>query len=262
MSDIGWSQFALAAFGGGLTVKLLDLAYIEIRRHFDSSKSAKQFVDEHLDPLLKAADELVGKLCSLAEQDFKALHDVEPFPETVHNHDYSGLLYLFARFWARVEIFRQEGLSIEIAKDRRGKYLQNFLDCLESRRVRIIDRISQRAIGEMMISHEPDGRMKILPFVQFIRLFETDQSMRRWLEPLAVFISQTQSTRERQQLLQNCAILHALIDTLDQNHDVTKERPFSFNKLSKRSWRDLKYRVFGVYLKFVKKSEKYTGPPK
>jgi hypothetical protein len=76
MADTEWFKLITAALGGGLTVKLFDIVYQEIRRHFDQSQSAKRFVDEHLDPLLKAADELVGKLRSLADDDFKELYDV------------------------------------------------------------------------------------------------------------------------------------------------------------------------------------------
>jgi len=57
-------------------------------------------------------------------------------------------------------------------------------------------------------------------------------------------------------------VIHALIDSLDPHHSVTRERPSWPDKLSVRSWRDLDYRVFGVYLKFVSNRRKYLGPPK
>src|SRR5207302_2734636 len=98
MADTEWFKLLTAAFGGGLIVKVLDILYQEIRRVLEGSQSAKRFVDEHLDPLLKAADELVGKLRSLAEEDFKALRDVHANLSQIENHDFSGLLYLLARF--------------------------------------------------------------------------------------------------------------------------------------------------------------------
>jgi hypothetical protein len=116
MVEIGWLQLILttvgSALGGGLTLKVLDIFYQEFRRRSDTSRSAEQFVDKHLDPLLKSADELVGKLRSLAESDFRELHDVEPTASKLNSLDYGSLLYLFSRFWAQIEISRHEGLSV------------------------------------------------------------------------------------------------------------------------------------------------------
>ena len=149
MAETGWFELLAAALGGGITVKALDIAYQELRHRSERSRSAVRFVDEHLDPLLKAADELVGKLRSLAESDFRRLHDIPGDVDFLGSPDFSSLLYLFGRFWARIEILRQQGLSVAMSRDERGKRLQSFLDCLESRRVRIVDRISQRAVGEI-----------------------------------------------------------------------------------------------------------------
>lgn len=261
MADADWFQLLMAAFGGGVTVKALDILYREVRHRLDSSQSAKQFVDEHLDPLLKAADELVGKLRSLAESDFKTLRNIEANAEVLTNNDFSSLLFLFGRFWARIEIFRQEGLSVAISQDQKGKQLQNFLNCLESRRVRIVDRISQRALGELLVK-ERSGNLEAKAFIEFVNAFETEAETRRWAGPLAHTLSRTRHTSERQQILRYGVVVHALIDTLDSEHLVSRLRPSYPNKLSRRSWRDLKYRVFGKYLSFVSKPEKYLGPPK
>jgi hypothetical protein len=257
MADAEWGHLFVAALGGGLTVKLLDIAYQEYTRRKSQSRSAEQFVDQHLDPLLKSADELVGKLRALAERDFKPIHRVIPDDKCLSNHDFGSLVFLFGRFWAQVEIIRQEGMSVAMAKDERGLRLQNFFDCLESRRVRIIERILQRAAGEAFLSGK-----ETRTYVDFAHAFENDVATRRWIMPLAQFLSRTEHTRERQQLLQYGAIAHALIDTLDPTHLVTRERPSMPNKLSHKSWTDLNYRVFSVYLKFVKDRKKYIGPPR
>ncbi|HEX7072470.1 MAG TPA: hypothetical protein VF226_00360 [Hyphomicrobiaceae bacterium] len=68
MDIYDWLKLLGAAVGGGVTVKVLDILYQEFRRRSDSSASAKRFVDQHLDPLLKAADEVAGKLRSLAPE--------------------------------------------------------------------------------------------------------------------------------------------------------------------------------------------------
>ena len=98
MAETGWFQLLTAALGGGLTVKVLDIIYQEIRSWSERSRTAEQFVDKHLDPLLKAADELVGKLRSLAESDFKELATVEPDTKILNSADFSSILFLFARF--------------------------------------------------------------------------------------------------------------------------------------------------------------------
>jgi hypothetical protein len=257
-----WLKLLAAALGGGVTVKVLDILYQEFRRRSESSESAKRFVDEHLDPLLKAADELVGKLRSLADEDFKSLRDVNPGTDRIENNDFSSLIFLKAKLWANIEIVRHEGLSVSIVKDVRGQRLQSFMACIESRGVRIVDRISQRAVGELMLTRRNHGALETIPFIEFVRLIESNPEAQRWLSPLTHTLSRTRHTSERQRLLRYGIVIHAMIDTLDPDHEVTRDRPSYPNKLSKKSWRDLKYRVFGRYLKFVPKPGKYLGPPK
>lgn len=262
MDTFDWLRLLAAAFGGGLTVKLLDILYQEVRRRSDRTEAAKQFVDKHLDPLLKAADELVGKLVSLAGEDFKSLREVDPNARHIENNDFGGLIFLVAKFWANVEIIRRESLSVSIAEDSRGQRLQYFLNCIESRGVRIVDRITQRAVGELMLTDRKDGLQETKLFIDFVRMIESDAEAQRWLFPLAQTLSRTRHTSERQRLLRYGSVIHAMIDSLDSNHQVTRDRPSYPNKLSKKSWTDLKYRVFGRYLKFVQNAEKYLGPPK
>lgn len=254
-----WTELVTAGFAGGLIVKLLDILYQEFRGRSAHRKSARQFVDENLDPVLKTANELAGKLGSLARDDFEPLRSGPgPHPD---NHDYIGLLYLLANFWASIERFRQKGLSVSITQDNRGQIFSNFVDCLESRKVRIVDRISQRAIAESVLVRV-NGEIEVSTFIEFVRRFNNCQETAQWLTPVVHVVSRTQHTMERQMLLQYGTIIHAMIDTLDSDHKVTSDRPAYPNKLSKRTWRSLKYRVFGVYLKSVSNPEKYLGPPK
>lgn len=115
----------------------------------------------------------------------------------------------------------------------------------------------QRAAGEAFLIGKESKT-----YIDFVRVFETDDGTRRWILPLARFLSRTRHRTERQRLLQYAIVVHALIDTLDPKHMVTRERPSVANKLTRRSWTDLNYRVFGVYLKAVKGRQKYVGPPK
>lgn len=257
MADSGWGQLLLAALGGGSTVKVLDIIYQEWRKRRDVSDAATQFVDKHLNPLLKAADELAGKLRSLAENDFQVIHHVLLKDNKLSNDDYSNLLYLFCYLWAQLEQVRVEGISAEMSKDDRGLKLGNFLDCLESRRVRLVPRVLQRAIGEACRTDKG-----IMNFIQFVTAYETDETFRRWITPIANLLLRTEHTTDRQMILQYGVVIHAMIDLLDSKHIVTRDRPALPKKLTAKSWAALNYRVFGVYLKFVKDRQKYIGPPK
>jgi hypothetical protein len=66
---------------------------------------------------LKTADELVGKLRSLADEDFKSMRDVNPGTGRIKNNDFSSLAFLTAKLWANIEIIRHEGLSVSIVKN-------------------------------------------------------------------------------------------------------------------------------------------------
>ena len=251
-------QLLLAALGGGVAVKLLDIGYRELLRRVDRRRSSRRFVDENLDPVLKAADELFGKLRSLAASDFRIRHAHAP---SVTKLDAVGLLYLLASFWASIEVFRQKGRSVSIVRDDRGQKLSHFLDSLESRKVRIVDRLSQRAIAELVLEAR-DTSQEMVSFVKFVRLLNNDEEVQRWTTQVVHFLQRMGHTSERQRLLTYGIVIHAMIDTLDPNHQVSRERVSYPTKLSKRSWRDLKYRVFGQYLTFVCDQQKYLGPPK
>ena len=181
--------------------------------------------------------------------------------EKYENADLTSLLFLISKFWAHIEILRAESVAIKIGKDKRGQQLQNFINSLESRKVRIVDRITQRAIGEILISIRSE-KLETIKFIEFVNLIENDAMAKRWLEPLVQIVSRTSHTNERQQLLQYGVIVHALIDTLDPEHISTRQRPSYPSKLSKKTWTGLNYRIFGHYLKCVEQTAKYLGPPK
>ncbi|VWX51111.1 hypothetical protein [Novosphingobium sp. 9U] len=255
MAAQGWISLFTAALGGGFTVKTLEIIYQEYKHRKDRRTSDTKTVEVSLEPMLRAADELVGKLRSLAEQDFIPIHD--PDTETLGEPGFASVVYLFVQFWSELEILRFRSLSSAVARSPRGRQAQAFLTCLESRRVRLIDRIAQRAIGEAALMNA-----RTMNFVEFIRACDTDPYMKRWLRPLLQVLTHLKRTDMRQRVLQYATVVHALIDTLDVEHLVTSDRPAVPNKLNTKSWKDLNYRVFGVYLTFVTDRSKYIGPPK
>ena len=257
--QVGLLRMVGAGFLGALLVKMLDIGYQEVRRGSERRRTARQFVDEHLDPVLKAADELVGKLRSLAVADFKTLRARQGSQE--RNHDVVDVLYLVARLWASLELFRGGGQTVSVVRDKRGKRLAAFADCLESRRVRIVRRSSQRAVAELALVPGDEGE-GVIRFVDFVRRFEEEAEAQTWLAPLERVLGRMEHTADRQRLLRYGIVVHAMIDTLDPEHEVSKNRRSYAHKLSYKSWNELERRVFRVYLKFVKGTQKYLGPPR
>ena len=96
-----------------------------------------------------------------------------------------------------------------------------------------------------------------MTYVEFTNHFLYDKEIQKWFRPLIFTLTRMNHTRERQKLLTYVVILQALIDTLDGNYQVTRNRPGWPNKLTARSKRNLRDRVFRVYLPFVKSSDKY-----
>ena len=257
--QVGLLRLLGAGLLGALLVKVLEIGYQEVRRGSERRRTARRFVDEHLDPVLKAANELVGKLRSLAMADFKTLRARHGSHE--RNHDQVDLLYLVAKLWASLELFRGGGQTVSVVRDTRGKRLAAFADCLESRRVRIVRRSSQRAVAELALV-PGDGGVEVIRFVDFVRRFEEDAEAQRWLAPVERALGRMEHTADRQRLLRYGIVVHAMIDTLDPEYEVSRDRRSYPHKLSYKSWNELERRVFRVYLKFVKGTRKYLGPPR
>ena len=256
--EIGLTHLLGAGFVGAVLVKFLEFLFQEYRKGSERRRTARRFVDENLDPVLKAADEVVGKLRSLAADDFRTLR--QRHSSNARHHDCVDVLYLFAKLWASLEVFRGGGQTVSVVRDKRGKRLTKFVDCMESRRVRIVRRSSQRTVAELALV-PGDGHVRSIWFIDFARQFQEDREVQRWLSPLTRVLDRMEHTSDRQRLLRYGIVIHAMIDTLDPHHQVSRDRPSYPHKLSRKSWRDLKYRVFRVYLKFVKRTQKYLGSP-
>ncbi len=248
-----------AGFIGALIVKLLDYAYREYSLKTQERKSAKKLIDKNLDPILKASDELVGKIRSLAQADFQEIINA-PKPSRNDFEKWFPLLdvmYLFAHFWSRIQILRLEGLFANLGSDKRGHKLLAFFSAIESSKTALVGRAWQRGIGDSLIK-QVGNEHYACSFAEFAKQFLSDNEFNRWFTPLLAIISDLNNTSKRQLLLVYCAIIHAMIDTLDENHVITSKKPGWPNKLSKKSRRDMKYRLFKIYLPFVKNPDRYT----
>lgn len=256
---VPWIELASAAFGGGIVAKALDHLINEYRDRRKRKQGAREIVDKHLDPVLKAGDELVGKLRSLAQNDFKDLIGVSTAADQSLDDlmELGASCYLFSQLWARIQVLRMESLYVNLAATDSGKHLQKFVFMLESTGVRLIERARQRGIGEAII--DPSKPSRVLMFKEFLSVFRSDGELREWIAPLASQLSKTNHKSIRQRLLVYGAVVHAMIDCLDSEHLIVHDRPGWPNKLSRRSRRDLRFRIFGEYLPFVKNKAKYCG---
>jgi len=255
---VGWLGFLGAALSGGIVVKILDWLYQEYKLRSEADKSAKMLLVKHLDPILKAADELVGKVRSLAQSDFREFTK-NSAPTSNKFEDwfpYLDTLYLLAQFWSRTQNLRIESVFVNLSAHKRGKQLLSFFRALEAKNTRLIGRAWQRAIGETLLKYR-DDRLIVMTYREFADQFLFDKETQKWFQPLIFILTRMNHTRERQKLLTYGAILHALIDTLDSNYQVTRDRPGWPNKLTTKSKRNLRYRVFRIYLPFVKSPDRY-----
>jgi hypothetical protein len=256
-NSIGLTLF-IAAVSGGLASTLIEQFVIApIRAHWKQKKAAKSIVDAHLDPLLKAADAIVGKTISLAERDFSPVAN-QSGQESDTN--LVGLIYLYASFWGRVEILRAESLGVSISGDSRGRKLSKFITCFESQRIRLVNRTHQKAIGEIATDLLADGGLRTIGVVEFGEKLSASKIAESWCQPLTDLLGRTSEKSVRQKLLIYGVVLHSLVDTLDPKHHSTHKRSSYPNKLSKESKRRIEYLVFREYLVGTDATNRYAEP--
>jgi hypothetical protein len=272
-----WWKLVIAALGAGFSgsfgVKVMDYGYQEFQRSRDRRVSAQEVVEKHLDPILKAGEDLVGELRSLALHDFvefKHLPDDED--ERFESVDLTNLLFLFGQFWSRIQILRREATYASIGRNPMGSSLKSFLDGLESRNVRVLERPLQRGIGDSLIRSQAE-QLSCLSYYEFVKDFS---SLRPWFNPLAQIICESANPKakqkasqllpihapiipSRQLLLRYGAIVHAMLDTLDPKHALMPNLRGWPNKFTVQTRKSLARQVFPVRLPFVKDIEKYIG---
>lgn len=259
-----WLLLFIAALSGGLAANIIDHLVESFRSRRKEKKTARELVDAHLDPLLKAADAIVGKTISLAERDFTLLKSQENESPPEGNAHLVGLTYLYASFWSRIEILEKESVGVSISGDPRGKKLSQFLNCLGSQRIRLVDRTHQKAIGEVATDLQLNGPMRTVGLVEFGKRIKKSSSAKTWCKPLTELISRThsKSTEDksiRQKVLKYGVVLHSLVDTLDPEHHSTHKRPSYPNKLTAESKRRIEHLVFRQYLVGTGAVNRYTN---
>jgi hypothetical protein len=249
-------QSVIAGGVGGLVVKALDFGAARLLRKSEENDAARALLERHKDPILKTADELVGKIRSLAETDFADFrHDPSRSEIEIAEVRRLGTFYHFAHFWARAPLLQVESNSVAIRSDRAGKRLLAFLYELESKNIRMVDRSWQSTIGDKMLVIT-DSHMRPMLLAEFIERYRKDGEFQGWLAPVAAILDNTKRAENRQRVLLFGTVLHALIDTLDSEHVVTRKREPWANKLSHKSRRELE-EVLKFHLGFIADVARY-----
>jgi hypothetical protein len=265
MPDAGWFQLLASSLGGGVVVKVLDYAHHEYTRHRDRRDVAKDLFAKHRDPLLKAADELVGRVRSMGRSDFRDFNGAEQPVSDLELTRKLASYFVFAQFWAQIQLLRIAAGTASLASDSTGERLQAFFEQLESHNVRIFDRTWQRATGEAILLADA-GVRRSMNLYEFVKSYRADPSFAAWLSPLVELFGSTRDNKDaRHRILRDGAVVHALADTLDPNHVLTRNDDGWPHKLPPTMRKKLFFGVFQKHLPFVKQAAKYasleTGRP-
>jgi len=252
-----WIKNTIALISGGALWEGFKFLYPEIKRPIDNYSKAKKQLYENLDPILKASDELYGKILSLTKEDFATfVNDKHSISDDVEQNK-RYIYYLFAQFWAQLEYMRMKSHYFSIARIKKGNELLRFIETYESREFRILDRSIQRIIGEALLE-ESGTTFKVMSLNQFMnKLHDQDSNIRKWITLLEDKLGATSDKEIRQKILVFGVLVAILIDHFDPNHQIVRKREIYRNKLSEKSKSSIRRNLLGHYLKFVRNKEEY-----
>jgi hypothetical protein len=255
MNEFIISLISLAS--GGVIWEVFKYFYPDIKRYFNSKIEAKNSFYTHLDPLLKASNELYGKLESLSKEDFSTFIKNENSNSIDPEHNKKYVLYLFAQFWAQIEYIRLESQYTSLSKIKSGKELLRIIETIESRKYRILDRSIQRIIGECLITNDKQ-KFRILTLREFLdEVSNSNSSLAKWIIELDNFLDAVTDKEKRQKVLRFGIIVASLIDHFDPSYSIVRRRTIYVNKLSEKSKKMLKNNLYPHYLSFISGPSRY-----
>ena len=250
-------ELILATLTGAAIWEGFKFFYPDLKQYFKTRIEAKKIFYDNLDPILKASSELYGKIESLAKEDFATFVNPNKSNSDDPKHNQKYILYLFAQFWAQLEYLRLQSQYIDLSKLKKGNELLRFIETIESRKHRILDRSMQRIIGECLIS-DKDQKFRIITLKDFIETLEDESStLAKWIGELEKKLLCVNYKPQRQIILRFGVIVAALIDHFDPSHKTVRRRDIYKNRLSPKSKELLNKVLFGHYLKFIKNNTQY-----
>jgi hypothetical protein len=247
----------LSAVTGGALWEGFKFLYPEVKRKIDTYKEANDLLFKSIDPLLKAADELYGKLWSLAKEDFATIINKENSISRNPEHNLQYIQYLFAQFWANLEYIRIQNQYTSLSRIKKGRQLIRYIETFESRHFRILDRSVQRIIGESLIEYSSQ-KFTIMSLNEFMNeISGTNPRFAEWIKQLEDFLNSVKDKKYRQQVLKYGIIIATLIDHFDPDYKVVRRRDIYLNKLTIKSKKELEKNLLNHYLPFKKNPDNY-----
>jgi len=250
-------QIIIAFISGGVIWEGFKFFYPDLKRPIISRIHAKRTLYKNIDPIIKSASELYGKLESLAKEDFSTF--IKPVNSNSLNpeHNKKYVLYLFAQFWAQLEYLRLESQYTSLSNIKSGKQLLRFIETIESRKYRILDRSVQRIIGESLIINK-EQKFKVMTLKEFFdELNNHESTLSKWIKDLESIFDNVQDKEQRQIILRFGVIVALFIDHFDPKHKTVRRRKVYKNKLSVKSKRMIKNNLLNYYLEFIKDKTRY-----
>lgn len=251
----------ISAVGGASLFGLVKILIPEVSRYFHNYIESRKAFFNSLSPLLRVSSELYGKMLSLSNEDFATFTNPKKSNSSNPIHNKKYIYYLFAQFWAHLEYLRNQSQYVEISKFDKGLELLRFIETVESREHRILDRSIQRIIGESLIMSE-EKPFKIMSLKEFVsKIDDEDSDMYKWIQLLDKKIGNLKHSRVKQDLLVFGLIAAIFIDHFDPEYKSVRRRKIYLNKLDEKSRAKIKKSLLGHYLPFVKQKFKYYQVP-
>ena len=243
----------IGVIGAPIIWEIFKFFYPDIKQFFGAKSDAKRILYKHINSILKSGDELLGKIHSLARNDFTSLRNVDKREE----HDVIYIMYLFANFWGRLMIMKIDSDYTALSQITKGQELLKFVTAYEASKKRIIDRSIQRTLGESLIV-DNNNKFRLKTLYEFSKEYEIEDSgIKKLFKPLRDLLENCGPIETRQKILQFGIIIHALLDHYDSKHKIIRDRKSYENKLTQKTKESLQGRIFKHYIPFVMHHNKY-----
>lgn len=248
--------YLIALISGGALWEGFKLFYPDLKNYLDKKKKAKEILYQNLDLAIKSADELFGKLESLSKEDFATFINVSHSNSESPEHNQIYVCYLVGQFWASLENIRLQSNYTSITRLDKGRKLLRFIETIESRKFRLLDRSKQRIIGESMILNA-DNKFQIVTLYSFFNKIESDANFLKWISELKDVFDSSRKTEIRQKILIFGVIVAMFLDHFDSNQNIARRRMIYKNKLRPESCIKIEKILLINYLNFVKQKKRY-----
>jgi hypothetical protein len=196
---------------------------LQLERHRQSkAEQTEEIISRYREPLLLAANSLQSRFHNGVGGDYlhRFLHCGDPEEER-YARDFT--VYALAEYLCWVEIIRRDLRFLDLGSEGQtrdfNRHLEGvsriFLDIHEHLQPQFrLFRGQQRAIGELMMVHNPGGGTDCLSYPAFISKLDKDKEFAKWFERLLKDVD-TFVTQDWNGNLRQVHIQWALVDLID-----------------------------------------------